>query len=84
MKPLVLMVPPALAYLYLVFRISAFRKDRQRNRSYFAPPFISMVDVLTRSNYTDEGQRLLPWLYFTVALLVVAAITALGLVARGP
>jgi hypothetical protein len=78
---LTLFIVPALLYFALLYKISAFRKDRQK-ASYFGSPFESMTDVLTRSNYTEPGQRLVPWLGVSIVLLVLGALGALWVITR--
>lgn len=63
---------PVALYLYLLFRLSAFRKDRASTGSYFGLPYLAMHRVLTRSNYLPEGQRLLPWLVASMVLCGIA------------
>ena len=79
---LALFATPLLLYLGLLYRISAFRRDRQGDRRYFAPPLESMTEVLTKSNYTEQGQRLLPWLVASIVLLVIGAFGGLWAITR--
>jgi hypothetical protein len=79
---LLLFLVPALFYFALLYRISAFRRDEQKPSGYFGSPFESMTEVLTRSNYTEAGQRLLPWLVGSVVLLGLGALGALWVITR--
>lgn len=83
MKALMIVAVPALMCWFLLYRVSGFRKDRARGNHYFGTPLESMAEVLTKHNYTEQGQKLLPWLAVSLALLVLATLLAAGLIARG-
>ncbi len=86
MRALLIVLGPAALWLVLAYRLTRFRKDRQglgsavRGRlSGFGLPH----DLYSRENYTEEGQRLIPWLWAALVLLVVSGILVMGLIARG-
>lgn len=73
----------ATAYVYLLFRVSAFRKDRNTDNRHFGNPlqgfpFISLADVLAPGTYHEPGRRLLPWLYLSLVLLALTAFAAIA------
>lgn len=82
MEVLLIPVLPAGLYLYLLYRVSAYRRDRPTGVKRFGKPYESMVQVLSKDNYTDEGKRLLPYLGASVALVAVAILGTLALLAR--
>jgi hypothetical protein len=67
------------AYVYLLFRISSFRKDQPEPRPYFGSPLPTMRDVLSAANYTEPGIRLRPWLIASMIAVGVVWIAALSL-----
>jgi hypothetical protein len=74
--PFVALAGSALLYLFILFRVSAFRKDHQGLKQYFGNPlkgfpFISMAEILTANAYTERGKRILPWLYVSILLLAI-------------
>ncbi len=81
---LALFIAPALLYFALLHKISAFRRDRLKASAKFGFPLESMTEVLTRSNYTEAGQRLLPWLGGSIVLVVLGALAALWVITRSP
>ncbi len=82
MRYVVILAPPVLIYLFLLFRISAFRKDIEWEdkargyKPYFKRPHDSVVAVFQGENYTDQGRGLLPWLWVSVLTLGAAVILA--------
>jgi len=62
-------------YLFLLFRVSAFRKDASPGDGYFGVPPRSLSSVLDSNAYTDEGQTRLRWFNIAFgALNVVGAV----------
>lgn len=82
MEVLLIPILPAALYLYLLYRLSAYRKDRAANGARFGKPYESMTQVLSKANYTEEGQRLLPWLAGSIVMVAAAFLVTLGLLAR--
>jgi len=75
---------PAVAYLFLLFRVSAFRRDqpwqehiRGGRRAYFGVPMSSIGAALSKESYDADGQRYLPWLRLALAAVFVGLIGAL-------
>jgi len=70
-----------LAYVFLILRISTFRKDcawldrASGTRPYFRWPTGSLTEIFCRDSYTEKGRRLFPWL---VAALGAVALGAIG------
>ena len=65
---------------FLVFRLSAFRKDRTTT-GFFGEPFPSMQHILSLDRYRDEGQWMVPALLLMLLLLALSVIVLLGEIA---
>jgi hypothetical protein len=71
---------PIAAFVFLIFRIRAFRVDRPPwEDGYFGdvPLGLSQSELWTPSNYTPRGQRILPWLFAALILSVIGFIPLL-------
>lgn len=85
LTPLLIVVVPAASWVFLILRLLALRKDRRGPETFFASPFsrsLLLHDLLSADEYSARGQRLLPWVWFCLGVLVIAAIAALGLIYR--
>jgi hypothetical protein len=89
MKALLPVAVPAAAYFILLFRISAFRRDRPREQKlgrrsprYFGLPYENIGEVFRGANYMAEGQRLLPWLVVAIAMVALGMLAVLIGLAR--
>lgn len=68
----------------LMLRISRFRRSAHwappghKRVSFNSGPFVTWMDFLDAKSYEPEGQRLLPWLWLSFVLLVLAIAATLA------
>jgi hypothetical protein len=80
---------PAVVYLFLLLRVSAFRRDQQwqkhvrgGRRAYFGVPMSSISAALSKESYDVDGRRYLPWLRIALAVVFVGFMVALASLLR--
>jgi len=61
------------ALVFLMLRISAYRKDRAGKERLFGWPAYGPFSLLS-STYTEEGRRLLPWAWALCLALILTAL----------
>lgn len=80
---IVLAAAAVIASAVLAFRISAFRRDRSRERGFFGSLPESPVDLFNRQSYSAEGQKLFPaFLVSAIVAMTLFIITALYLLSK--
>lgn len=63
----------AIVYALLMMRLTALRKDRSDARVFLAlPKDFNLGELFSKETYTDPGARLLPWLWISLLVMVVA------------
>jgi hypothetical protein len=77
-----LLIVAAILYAAVVLRISAFRRDeawrdRGDNHRLIGLPSGNLRALFSRSSYSQNGQRLIPWLYSAFLFLLIAALIAM-------
>lgn len=65
----------------LMLRVSAFRVDRGRGRSFLGWPLWGPLSILPEK-YTEEGRRLLRWAWALAIVLLANAAVVLWLFSR--
>jgi len=77
MLPWLILGPSVVAYLFLMFRISAFRKRYSdpagTGSRFFGMPPLTWMRLFDREEYDERGRKLLPWLYLS------AFVSAIGM-----
>lgn len=84
MTVLLVVLLPGITWLILLTRITALRKNRYGDDSYFANPgryAMLLHEVFDKDVYTDEGKKLLPWLKVNLVALIVSFFAFLWLIA---
>ena len=74
------LIPTLAAYIYTTIRIMPFAKDLPEHSAGLR----RLLDFLwqpanriwSRANYTEEGQRLVPWLRATAVLAMIAIVVS--------
>jgi hypothetical protein len=69
MLPWLILGPSVAAYLFLMLRISAFRKRSSdpalKGSRLFGMPPLTWMRLFDREEYDERGRKLLPWLYLS-------------------
>jgi hypothetical protein len=61
-----------LCTIALMQKLSTYRKDPRNPPPVLGSPYLNLFETFNRSNYTEDGVRLLPWVLICLGVLTLS------------